>query len=411
VLLFVVSCVCHPLDLNSFPTRRSSDLWYRSDEHRLWGKFSWMDAEVAKDPVFGVGGGGAIGGGGDGVGQTDVKVYGIGHNWTLSPTFLVDGHFGFTDMDQEVITADLGLGNFGQEVLGIPGTNATDAQARACIVDGQNRCGGVPEFVVSGFSSFGQVDGWSPLFRDENSITFTQNFSYTRGEHEVRWGYDLVKHMLDHWQPEIGPGPRGLFSFSGNSTALLGGDPATEQNAWAAYLLGLPVSAGKSLQWELMTANEWQHARYVSDRWQVTTDLTLMAGLRYEYYPLFTRDDRLMEYLDLDTFEVVLDIDIEPSKKLFTPRIGFAYRLTENDVIRSGYGITFDPLPFARPLRGFYPLTVAGEFTANTNFVPERTLEEGIPIFVGPDTSPGARVELPSFVQMRTMPKDAIHRG
>src|SRR5690606_39907481 len=83
VLLFVVSCVCHPLDLNSFPTRRSSDLWYRSDEHRLWGKFSWMDAEVAKDPVFGVGGGGAIGGGGDGVGQTDVKVYGIGHNWTL----------------------------------------------------------------------------------------------------------------------------------------------------------------------------------------------------------------------------------------------------------------------------------------------------------------------------------------
>src|SRR5690606_21920436 len=161
---------------------------------------------------------------------------------------------------------------------------------------------------------------------------------YTRGEHEFRWGYDLVKHMLVHWQPEIGPGPRGLFSFSGNSTALLGGDPATEQNAWAAYLLGLPVSAGKSLQWELMTADEWQHALSFRDRWQANPNLTHSAGLRYEYSPLVTRDDRPMEYLDLDTFEVVLDNDIEPSKKLFAPRIGFAYRLTENDVIRSGYG-------------------------------------------------------------------------
>ena len=47
-----------------------------------------------------------LGGGGDGVGLTDVKVYGFGHNWTLSPNFLIDGNFGFTDMDQQVLTAD-----------------------------------------------------------------------------------------------------------------------------------------------------------------------------------------------------------------------------------------------------------------------------------------------------------------
>lgn len=390
--------------------------WYRSETHRVWGKFSWMDAEVAKDTVFGRGGGGAIGGGGDGVGNTDVKVYGIGHNWTLTPTLLVDGNFGFTDMDQEVVTADLGEGNFGAEFLGIPGTNVAPGQERACVVDGQNRCGGIPRFGVDGFTAFGQVDGWSPLFRDENSFTFTHNVSWTTGNHELRMGYDLVKHMLDHWQPEIGSGPRGAFNFSRNATSVPGESP-TDQNGWASFLLGALSSTGKSLQWELMTANEWQHAWYIRDRWQVTPKLTFTLGLRYEYFPLVSRDDRPMEFLDLSKFattqtlELVLDNDIEVSKTLFAPRVGFAYRLSDNDVVRAGYGITNNPLPFARPLRGFYPLTVGADFSGQTDFVPFRNLEEGIPIFVGPETTPGARIPLPTFVQQRTMPPDKINRG
>lgn len=386
------------------------DYFWR-DTHRIWGKFSWLDAEVKKDTLFGQAGGGAVGGGGDGVGLTDVKVYGIGHNWTLSPTFLVDGNFGFTDMDQQVLGSDIAQGNFGKEVLGIPGVNAEAAQQKACLVAGLNRCAGVPRFSVDGFSSFGQVDGWTPIFRDENSLTFTHNFSWIKRNHEVRFGYDLVKHMLNHWQPEIGSGPRGAFSFSRNTTALKGGTPPTERNGWASFLLGLPSSYGKSLQWELMTTNEWQHAMYVRDRWQFTPNLTLTLGLRYEYFPLVTRDDRKMEFLDLKTFEMVLDNNIKASKKLFAPRVGFAYRLNENNVIRSGYGITYSPIPFGRPLRGFYPLTVAANFTGQDSFVPFRTLAEGIQIFTGPDTRPGARIPLPQFVEQRTMPPDGIKRG
>ncbi|MGH9338016.1 MAG: TonB-dependent receptor domain-containing protein [Acidobacteriota bacterium] len=386
--------------------------WYRSQQHSVWGKFSWMDAEVAKSPRFGIeGGGGAIGGGGDGVGLTDVRVWGIGHSLTLSPTFLVDGNFGFTDMDQEVLTADIGLGNFAQEVLGFPGANAAPGQEQACIIDGFNRCGGVPEFDVSGFTTFGQLDDWSPLFRDENSLTFTHNFSWTKNSHEVRWGYDLVKHMLNHWQPEVGDGPRGYFDFSGGMTSLKRGPSTTDQNSWASFMLGFPREMTKTLQWELMTANEWQHAFYLRDRWQMTPKLTLNLGLRYEFYPLVGRDTRPMEFLDLDTMEVVLDNNIDVSKSLFAPRLGFAYRLTDDDVLRSGYGITFDPLPFARPLRGFYPLTIAANFEADDSAVPFRRLDEGIPIFVGPDTSQGTRVSLPTFVQQRTMPPDKITRG
>jgi outer membrane receptor protein involved in Fe transport len=403
--------------------------WYRTDDHRIWGKFSWLDAEVAKDPRFGPqGGGGAIGGGGDGVGLTDVKVYGVGTNWTMSPTFLVDANYGFTDMDQECLTADLGLGNYGQDVLGIPGTNAVAGQEQACIVDGVNRCGGVPEFNVDGYTGFGQVDGWTPLFRDENSHTFTINFSKSSGNHEFRFGYDLIRHLMDHWQPEIGAGPRGRFQFNREMTANPGQD-LTDQNAWASFLLGVSDNVGKSLQWELMTTREWQHAFYFRDRWQVSPKLTLTLGLRWEYYPLVTRADRAMEHLRLDTLvdcenwdpdnesgqclPLVLGNDISVSKKLFAPRIGFAYRLTDNDVIRSGYGITYSPIPFGRPLRGFYPLTIAGSWVPDFENAPdpELTLEAGIPDFSGPTVSEGATVPLPSFVFQRTMPADKIRRG
>jgi hypothetical protein len=395
--------------------------WYRTDNHRLWGKFSFMDAEVTKDPLFGPGGGGAIGGGGDGVGDTDVKVYGIGHNWTISPTFLMDANFGYTDMDQVVFTADLDLGNFGQDVLGIPGTNAAVGQDQACIVDGVNRCGGIPRFNVAGFNNFGQLDGWSPLWRDENSFTFTQNISWSTGNHELRFGYDLVKHMMDHWQPEIGAGgPRGRFDFSRNITANKDEAAGTDRNSWAGYLLGYPSFLGKTLQWELMTAREWQHAWYLRDRWQVSPKLTLTLGLRYEYFPLVKRVDRPMEFLDLsrvspsewgESFDTVLDNNTSVSKSLFAPRLGFAYRLSDDDVVRAGYGITNSPLPFARPLRGFFPLTVAGEFQAADNFLPFTTLAEGIPLFVGPDTSPGARVPLPPFISQRSMPSEKLTRG
>lgn len=393
--------------------------WYRTENHRIWGKFSWMDATVEGQPRFGPGGGGAIDGLGDGEGLTDVKVYSVGHTWTITPTFLADGVFGFTDMDQEVLTADINLGNFGQDVLGIPGTGAVAGQEQACIVDGFNRCGGIPAFWVSGFSGLGQVDGWSPLFRDENSFTFTQNFGWSKGNHDIRFGYDLVHHILDHWQPEIGAGPRGAFSFSPNTTAVPGG-VTTNQNAWASFLLGTPSWMGKSLQWELMTAREWQHAWYFRDRWSVTPRLTLTLGLRYEYYPLVKRADRPMEFLDLskvvacewgECFETVLDNKIDVSKSLFAPRVGFAYRASDNDVVRAGYGITYSPIPFARPLRGFFPLTIAGDFFANNDFLPELTLAQGIPFFEGPETSPGARVPLPPFVQQRTMPPDKITRG
>ena len=68
------------------------------------------------------------------------------------------------------------------------------------------------------------------------------------------------------------------------------------------------------------------------------------------------------------------------------PRIGAAYRIDDNTVFRTGYGITVNPLPWSRPLRGFYPATIAfSQAAAGNNFI--GSLEQGIPPIAIPDLS------------------------
>jgi len=95
---------------------------------------------------------------------------------------------------------------------------------------------------------------------------------------------------------------------------------------------------------------------------------------------------------------------------LFAPRIGLAYQFNDKTVFRAGYGRTFNPLPWSRPLRGFYPLTIAAEFFGASPFQPFRSLEQGLPPIVLPDISTG-RIPLNPRAQMRTPEPDNVNRG
>src|SRR5256885_15164910 len=73
-------------------------------------------------------------------------------------------------------------------------------------------------------------------------------------------------------------------------------------------------------------------------------------------------------------------LGVTTSKKLFAPRFGLAYQINQETVARAGFGITYDPLPLARPLRGFYPLTVGSNFVGANGFVPFGTLSSSPPV-------------------------------
>ena len=217
---------------------------------------------------------------------------GLGHTWTLSPTLVLDGNFGANIQNQKVTGPDfgddLGLG------LGIRGSNGTDI-----------RQSGLP-FFDAGYH-IGTTPNWMPLFRKERSYTFSTALTKVFQSHDVRLGVDVVRHALNHVQAEFGDigGVRGGFRFNGTVTGVPGYTPQL-WNQFGTFLLGLQTYGGKDVQTEEMTGREWQSAIYVRDRWNVTPNLTVSAGLRLENYPLMTRVGRGIERLDLSTYEVLI---------------------------------------------------------------------------------------------------------
>jgi hypothetical protein len=410
------------LNRNNFDAKVN---WNRNVKNQIWGKYSIMEALVHGDFGLGAAGGGCLCDGGVGDGHTRVQIAGIGQTYTVSPDFLIDGTLGWTRFGQNVQSPDLGT-NFGSDTLGIPGTNGRDP-----------RESGMPSFSYGEYSTLGNTEGWNPLWRNDQSYTLNANASWMKGTHEIRFGLDFLHHLMNHWQPELGSGPRGSFSFGNGVTALntsalassvgfTGGTPSFE-NGWnglAAFLLGTATSSGKSPQNIKMDSLENVWALYVRDRWRATSKLTLNLGLRWELYPNRTRSAGLgIESYDPNTNEVLVggrggiprDAGVGYSKKLFAPRVGFAYQVAKDTVIRSGYGITYHSHPWgAQALRGWFPLTLVATFsgvngyqpvTTDPNYVaagiPNRPLGPGvgIPPIATPDISKG-RVPLPLSNEM-----------
>jgi hypothetical protein len=370
--------------------------WNRNDKHQLWFKYSTMVAKFTSAGFsLGAAGGEDIGDGGLGGCHTRTQIAGIGQTYTVSPTFLVDATLGWTRFGQACQPPDQLSGvNFGSDVLGIPGTNGPDP-----------REAGMPLF-YSNWSTLGNPEGWNPAFRNDQSYTFNVNANWTKGAHDIRFGFDYLHHLMNHFQPELGEGPRGGFGFYSGPLALnpsaleetvgFQGDTPdfeTDQASLAAFMMGIPAYAAKSSQYIKMDSLEGQWALFIRDRWRVTPKLTFTLGVRWELYPNRRRSAGLgIESYDPTTNEALIggrggiprDNGVGWSKKLFAPRVGFAYQLTPTTVIRSGYGITYHSHPWgAQALRGWFPLTVVATFNGVNGYQPVTTdptyVADGIP--------------------------------
>ena len=377
---------------------------YAQNEKQNWFlHYGIMKALVINNGLFGD----AIGpapGADAGTGDTRTMNMSIGQNHTFSSNLLWDSVIGYQRMDQSV--TGQGYGTNYSSILGIPGVSGTGAAS------------GFPNVNIGNYQGLG-IAGWMPAFRTEESYTMSQNVSWIKGAHTFRFGFDGVNHRMSHYQPELGAGPRGELDFYGNSTISGASGSTDDRNAYASFLLGNTDQMQKSIQYILMTPREWQFGWYGQDRWQVTKKLTVSLGLRYELYPLMTRaNGKGIERLDPETNKVYLggrggyptNLGVTVSKKLFAPKMGIAYRLDDKTVIRTGYGLNYDPLPFSRPLRGYYPLTVNFNFTPLNSYTSVGTLASGMPSVYGPDLTSGV-VDLPAVADMRSPWQGEIHRG
>jgi hypothetical protein len=123
-------------------------------------------------------------------------------------------------------------------------------------------------------------------------------------------------------------------------------------NNFASFDAGFPSQVGRDLAIVFPAYREWQVFAYLNDKWQVKPKLTLNLGVRWEFYPPGTPHfpGGFSNY-DPTTNNLVvagvggnpLDLGMQKNYKDFAPRVGLAYQFTGKDVVRAGYGISYQP--------------------------------------------------------------------
>ena len=138
---------------------------------------------------------------------------------------------------------------------------------------------------------------------------------------------------------------RGQFTFNGTLTEDLA-NPNTTGDAFADFLLGFPEETQRQVGTAQAYLRNDSYAGYVQDDWQVAHNITLTAGLRYEYTSPFTEDRHNLlnlDYSNLPAQSTLQPVNSAqtPNYRAFSPRVGVAVRLPHNSVFRAGYGIYY----------------------------------------------------------------------
>ncbi len=365
--------------------------WNAGQKLSMFGRFGFLRYNMLNPQAFGEMGGEEISsaGGNPGHGWGDTYTTTIAGTYMLTPTLILDAHSGWTSLRTNVDTP--GIEEQKGLKLGIPGTNGPKKYE-----------GGWPRFGVTNYTDLGTPGALYPYYRVDPSRQYVTNVNWAKGSHDVRFGMEISRQHMNHIQAEgggIGAGMGG-FTFTGGPTTVRGGPSSNQFNSYAAFLLGLPTGMGKNTmvpENSTATTRAWQYSSYARDRWNVTPNLTVNLGVRWEHFPLPRRADKGLGFYDFDTNTVRVcgygsvpnDCGVKIGKFRFLPRVGLAYRASSTFVIRAGYGITNDPWSLSRGFRTNYPEVLLRAYTGLNSFLPFGRIEDGIPPAVYPDLANG----------------------
>jgi hypothetical protein len=231
--------------------------------------------------------------------------------------------------------------------------------------------------------NFNDGTGFTPIGRDKAGVTksqtiqFTDNLSWARGKHSLKFGVDVRRVGYADIESFGGSDDFGAFTFS---SGIFSG------NAFADFLLGLPAKTYVAQSGPDVRANTIQTGLYAQDEWRIAPRLTLSFGLRWQALPPFVSPLNNLTAFDKRNGGVIVPDHNVPVqgflesingcagsynpygvanpalpcgpvesassqglgpgvrefyKKNFQPRFGFAYRPFGDDrtVIRGGFGI------------------------------------------------------------------------
>jgi len=365
-----------------------------TDKLNLGVRFGWLKYYMDDPPAFGAIGGPQLGstGGAEGIGTGNVFSNTVTANYVVSPRFVIDGYFGYTLQDSNQEPPGLSQ-NVGLDVLHIPGTNGTNPAE-----------GGWPAFSVSSYTALGN-QSTVPFYFHNSNYQYVANGNWTNGSHTVRFGMDLLKKDLNMFQ-ELNQAS-GSFTFANGITGLSGGPAQNQYNSYAAFLLGLPSTIAKGEENGNNMSTEWYYSLYAQDKWQLSRQLTLSYGVRWEYFapPVgdMQRYDPVANTMEICGSQAApsSDCGTQFSKHLFAPRLGVAYRPASGLVIRSGFGLSYDPFFIGQQILRIYPNQISYSVTGANSYTPVTSLAQGIPPLVFPALGNGV-IPMPSSVSLNS---------
>jgi hypothetical protein len=241
-------------------------------------------------------------------------------------------------------------------------------------------------------SIFDGVDRDNPQDAPGVTINFSDNLTWTRGNHELKFGFFFQNSAVNSY--ETGQ-PGGDYNFSGGFTGLMDptavaqgtfNQPVVDTGAGLAdMLLGYTDYADLN-QYPRFYTRQSDYAGYFNDNWKVSRRLTLNLGLRYEYWTPFSDKRNQASTLNLNAaggpavvyagsgsitsqgfpqaivnayqnaglqFESAAQAGYPSSlwrmqKNNWAPRVGFAYQVADKTVLRGGYGLYYWVMPLVQ---------------------------------------------------------------
>ena len=207
-----------------------------------------------------------------------------------------------------------------------------------------SQCNTPPSIAMTGYSTTGGLS--LCILLTTNNIHYIDNLAFSRGRHRMNMGFEIAHVFM---RQVVGVRPLGPFSFTGQYTG----------NAVADYLLGIPFSANAQDVSRLPDRTAIWPSFYFDDVIQLTPKLTLSAGLRWSYFqPLASQHHDLVSFdpnvpgggwlyeqgSGLGNIGTIGPPGLmKPDKTNWAPRFGLAYHLSQNTVVRSSYGIFYQP--------------------------------------------------------------------
>lgn len=272
----------------------------------------------------------------------------------------------------------------------------------------------------------------SQLYWHQNVYALTANLSKIINRHSLKFGGTVrkIQWITENLNQNITLNFDPLYTAKnfaqGNGTGF----------AVASALLGVPAST-QVVNFQGVHAFYYQYGFFAEDTYQMTRNLTINLGLRWDQpgmysdannndtvflpndlAPVTGNGKTVSSYTNPVTGETqqlrglvtLVDSPAWTSRredylhwKLFAPRVGFAYRMNDQTVIRAGYGISYLPPslsqdgPLASPVNAI-TTPVTNTFSSGGNSI---NATVGVPFPAGIALPPGRNANFVNYVGTR----------